>query len=111
MKKILTVDANHILGEKVPCRIKEDLGGAVLEYMCAPRLGEFVGRKLSKRKDCRMDCETTGGMRPVAARYERDFDVKVKDLLDDDIPMVGIKLVQLRKNPPKIGDDMVDVCR
>lgn len=53
MKKILTGDANHILGEKVPCRVKEDLGGAVLEYMCAPRLGEFVGRrKSSKRKDC-----------------------------------------------------------
>jgi hypothetical protein len=60
-----------------------------------------------------MDCETTGGMGPVAARYERDFDfdVKVKDLLDDDIPMVGIKLVQLGKNPPKIGNDMADVCR
>lgn len=77
MKKILTGDANHILGEKVPCRVKEDLGGAVLEYMCAPRLGEFIGRrKSSKRKDCRMDCETTGGVGPVAARYERDFDMK-----------------------------------
>jgi hypothetical protein len=34
-----------------------------------------------------------------------------KDLLDDDIPMVRIKLVETGKNLPKIGNDMVDVCR
>jgi len=76
MKKVLTRYRNHTVIEKLPVDVEEDLGRAVLENMGAPRLSEFVRRDLVEAKDRGVACETAGGMWAVAARYERNFEMK-----------------------------------